>query len=306
MWSYETLPTFWSNEYYTSDEVRKALRAHAPNDRYSHLFSQFGTGHHEYERTPINETAMRLMLSPWLLDLEKMSARRHSKIDFPKPRITIFGDINTKGNLSVFWEPTSYGDDHDTDFAMLPYPGSNQWGQRPSRELAFFRDVLEPLTSLDSEVHSSPLEANLPGLYIQQIERELLRLERQLDWHFEITWKIHVTIRETELPNGKRFVSEAYIETTDQKAMRELRERKAAVHAKVDAFEETYGFTLDHYFEVREAAPTETKIGNPMTDMGRNRHVSAILRAQGLIIDATTVKSIETLLDELEAVSDQA
>lgn len=306
MWSYETLPTFWSTDYSSTDKIRADLRVHDPNGEYAHLFSQFGSDRYEYERTPINENGMRLMLSPWILDLERMSARKRWENDFPKPRITIFGEINTKGNLGIFWEPTSYGEDHGTDFAMLPYPGSNQWGERPTRELAFFRGVVEPLTSLTGAVHSSPVGANLPGLYLREIEHELRRLGRRLDWHFEVTWKIHVTIRETELPDGKRFVSEAYIETTDGKAKRELAEQRAAVHARIDAFEATYGFTIDHYFAVREAAPTETKIGTPMTDMGRNRHVANLLRAQGHAIDGTTVKSIETLLDEVEAVSHQA
>lgn len=306
MWSHDDLPTLWSNEHYTREQIREGLRTHELRGEYSQLFSQFGSERYDYERTPINETGMRLMLSPWLLNLERMSARKRADFDLPKPRITIFGEINTAGNLSVFWEPTSYGEDHGTDFVKIPHPGSNQWGARPSRELLFFRGVLEPLNSLTATVNTSPVEANLPGLYITEINRELRRLKDRLDWHFEITWKIHVTIRETELPDGKRFVSEAYIETTDEKAIREIAEQRAAVHTKMEAFEETYGFTLDHYFEVRQAAPTETKIGKPMTDMGRNRHVGNLLRAQGFVIDGTTVNSIETLLDELEAVSNQS
>lgn len=299
---YDELPTFWSNKFRSAEAICETLDDLLPNCSYAHHFDQFGSESVE-QAACVNETAIREMLSPWLLDMDQLKTRRCGDFDFPKPRITIHGTINSKGNLTVSWEPTPYGPNGKTDFSRIPTDGTNQWGSRPNRELLFFRDVADSLRRLRNASGSDtpePVEANLPGLYIKEIADELSRLRTNLEWHFETTWNIHATVHEETLANGNSYVRAAYIETGDRKTAREARARRDQVVKQIETFEQTYGFSIDQYVNIREAVPTQTRLGQPMSDMGRNRYVSKLLREEGFEIGPTTVLSIERFLDEIE------
>lgn len=295
MTHYDEKPTFFSNRYWSPKQICAEIDGVRGLGLYSRRFHEFSDCR--------NEDAIRRMLSPWLLDMDQMRARREGEWDYPKPRITIYAEINSKDNLSIWWTPTHYGDDDRSDFSHIPSHGSNAWANRPNMELLFIRDVRHPLVLLGKKNEQGPVDHNLAGLFIKGINRQLSDLDRDLSWHFEITWEVHVTIRETEHDNGDRYISEAYMETTAGKAARELKERHAAVQAKFASFEETYGFSLDHYITVRDNAPTETLIGKPMSDMGRNRHVAKILREQGHDLTGTTISTIEKLIEEREQIA---
>lgn len=268
----------------------------------------------EYQRSlfhdlhnPLDEETLADMLAPWKWDWERLHKRgRKSWEKLPaRPRIDVFVEITSKGNLVAEWFPrdgTLFFTPEDSDFVQFARYRSRtvQFGGRPTNELFFLHGV-ETALHLMQHAGSRPFAA-LDTVLLSATARVVGRVKERLKHHFDLrmmsdvflTWErddcpgYHVD----EWRSAPERLAKWEIDDPTQRLLR-------AELAELEQMEQQLGFSEADIVAARQELETRPagKTGPPPSPHTLSERLTRELKKRGKAATKGKVERALTLID---------
>lgn len=247
--------------YYTCGEILGHLQAECERTGHEMTSPQeavlYGLKH-----CP-TESAIALLHRWWCYDLEKLLTT-FCPWNPPKPRIDIDIEISRRGTFSVWWRPhsTSYNLD-GSDFRELPYLEVHKENRlldlrNFSPLTVFHRPPRDDQTEQHRPSWITPERISVDAMLLHATAQLIKELKSRLSHCFAVTMIADVFV-EWQPDSDRKWESMSTLKTWEIKNVAEHEKQEAL--KLLDAFEKSYGCSLERFVEVAFAPDVKHRTG---------------------------------------------